>query len=135
MGSRFWLKLPWCRGRLIVNCAPESNSATTPKMKAMKAKAVKAMPKGAIADTIAGATGLKKAECSKALDSLTQIAMKEVKKTGKFTIPGLVMIKTRQKPATKAGTREMFGKTVKVTAMKARTIVKALPLSALKKSI
>merc|ERR1711904_148963 len=104
-------------------------------MKAMKAKSVKAMPKTGIADSIATATNLKKSECSKALDTLAQIGMKEGRKTGKFTIPGLVTIKTREKKATPAGTREMFGKTVKVKAMKARTVVKAFAVSALKKSV
>jgi len=52
-----------------------------------------------------------------------------------FTIPGLVKIKTRTKPATKAGKREIFGKMVVVKAKPARKIVKALPLSALKNSV
>merc|ERR1711964_950020 len=56
-------------------------------MKAMKAKAVKAMPKTGIADSIANAVGLKKSECSKALDALAKIGTTEVKKTGKFMIP------------------------------------------------
>merc|ERR1719261_260775 len=104
-------------------------------MKAMKAKSVKAMTKTGIADSIAQSVGLKKSECTKALDALAKIGTTEVKKNGKFTIPGLVIVKTRVKPPTAAGTREMFGKTVKVKAMKARTVVKALAVSALKKSI
>merc|ERR1711977_124827 len=104
-------------------------------MKVMKGKAVKAMTKGGIADSLASATDLKKAECSKVLDHLAEMGSKEVKKTGKFILPGLVMIKTRLKPATKAGTREMFGKTFKVKAMKARTVVKAFAVAALKNSI
>merc|ERR1712146_758106 len=101
----------------------------------MKGKSVKAMPKSGIADAIATATDLKKSDVSKALDTLAQIGMKEVKKTGKFVLPGLVMIKTRLKPATKAGKREIFGKVVKVKAMKAKTVVKAFAVSALKKSV
>eukprot|EP00439_Symbiodinium_sp_Y106_P005976 s15623_g1.t1 len=50
----------------------------------------------------------------------------------KFVLPGLCMIKTRQKPATKGGTRMMFGKEVQVKAQKAKTVVKATPLAALK---
>merc|ERR1711904_108248 len=104
-------------------------------MKAMKKKAVSTMSKTGIAETLANATELKKKDCVKALDTLAAIGAKEVKTTGKFVLPGLVMIKTRVKPATQAGTREMFGKTVKVKAMKARTVVKALPVAALKRSI
>merc|ERR1711865_918698 len=59
---------------------------------------------------LAAATEQKPAVVKKVLDSLTAVATKEVKQNGKFTIPGLCMIKTRVKPATKAGKREMFGK-------------------------
>merc|ERR1712094_49722 len=98
-------------------------------MKAMKSVA---MSKGAMLDGMAAEAGLKKAECSKVLSSLVDIATKEVKKTGKFALPGLCMIKTRTKPATKAGTRTMFGKEVKVKAKPAKTVVKAFPVAALK---
>merc|ERR1711981_918064 len=103
-------------------------------MGAMKAKSVKALPKGGIAEALAAATGHKKSECSKILDALTEVAMTEVPK-GKFTIPGLVMIKTKKKAATKAGTKLIFGKMQKVKARPARTIVKAYCVKALKDSI
>merc|ERR1712118_99872 len=76
-------------------------------MVAMKKKAVsaKSLSKGGIADALATSSGLKKSERSKLLDSFATLATTEVKKTGKFTIPGLCMIKTRMKPASKAGTR------------------------------
>ena len=41
---------------------------------------------------------------------MVTIATAEVKKAGIFTVPGLCRIKTRTKPATKAGVRMMFGK-------------------------
>merc|ERR1712072_813397 len=105
-------------------------------MKAMKAmKAVKSMSKGGIADALAAESGLKKSQVSGVLDSLAAVATKEVKSNGKFTIPGLCMIKTRQKKATKAGKREMFGKVVMVKAKPAKTVVKAFCVAALKKSI
>ena len=69
------------------------------------------------------------------MNSLAEIATQEVKSTGVFTIPGLCKIKTRVKPATKAGKREIFGKVVMVKAKPARKVVKAFPLSALKKSV
>ena len=43
------------------------------------------------------------------------------------------MIKTREKAATKAGVRMMFGKEVKTKAQPAKTIVKAYPVAAVKK--
>merc|ERR1712050_330436 len=105
-------------------------------MKGMKAmKGASAMSKGALLSLIAEEHGLKSGDCSKVLSSLVEIATKEVKKTGVFTIPGLCRIKTRTKPATKAGTRTMFGKTVKVKAKPAKTVVKAFPVAALKAQI
>ena len=92
-----------------------------------------AMPKGAIADALATACGHKKSEVAKFLDDFATLARQEVKSTGKFTIPGLCTIKTTHKPATKAGTRVMFGQEMKVKAMPARTVVKAFAVSALKK--
>ena len=106
-------------------------------MKAMKAsamKTVKSITKGGIADAISGETELKKSDVAKVLGALADLAAKEVKK-GKFTIPGVCMIKTRRKPATKAGKREMFGKMCVVKAKPAKTVVKAFAVAALKKSV
>merc|ERR1719359_2020939 len=100
-------------------------------MKAMKG-GKKAMPKGAIADALATACEKKRSEMAKALEALAELAEKEVKGTGKFVIPGVCMIKTRHKPATKAGKRIAFGQEIKVKAKPARTIVKAFPVAALK---
>jgi nucleoid DNA-binding protein len=106
-------------------------------MKVMKKKTVsaKALSKGGIADALATKSGLKKSQCAKVLDDFAALATTEVKKTGKFAIPGLCMLKTRVKPARKAGTAQAFGKTIKVKARAAKTIVKAYCSAALKKSI
>merc|ERR1712113_543097 len=103
--------------------------------KATKAAAAKAMSQSGITAAIAAATGLKAAECKKVLASLAAVGTKEVKSTGKFTVPGLAMLKVKTKPATKAGKREMFGKVVVVKAKPAKKIVKAFAVAALKKSI
>merc|ERR1711941_161591 len=96
---------------------------------------VSAMSKGGIAEALASGCELKKSVCSKALDVLASVATQEVKKTGKFTLPGLARLKTRTKPATKAGKREIFGKVVMVKAKPAKKIVKAYPVKALKTSV
>merc|ERR1712040_12328 len=95
----------------------------------------KPITKGALAQALADGTELKKTQVTKVLDTLASVASREVKKTGKCTIPGLCMIKTRLKPATKAGKREIFGKMVMVKAKPAKTIVKAFAVAALKKSV
>ena len=105
-----------------------------PPMKSMKAGA-KAMSKGALAKALATEHGLKQKACAEVINSVVAIATQEVKKTGVFTVPGLCRLKTRSKPATKAGVRMMFGKETKVKAKPAKTIVKAYPVAALKKQI
>merc|ERR1712157_271680 len=105
--------------------------------KAMKAAAMKTgakpMTKGGLAEALAAESGLKKSECGKLIGSIGGIAAKELKGAGKFTIPGVCMVKTRKKAATPAGKREVFGKVVMVKAKPAKTVVKAYPVAALKK--
>merc|ERR1712238_85535 len=95
----------------------------------------RAMTKSNIAKTIAGQLELKQKVCTTLLNTLVAVATKEVGKTGLFTIPGLCRLKTRTKPATKAGKREMFGKVVMVKAKPAKKVVKAYATAALKKCI
>merc|ERR1712066_387102 len=100
-------------------------------MKAMKGGA-KVLSKGALAEALAEGSELKKKDC-RIVEKLGEIAAAQVKGVGKFVVPGVAMVKTRLKPATKAGKREVFGKVVMVKARPARTVVKAFPVSALKK--
>ena len=111
-------------------------------MKTTKAmEAAKSMPKGAIADALAAACEKKKNEMTKALEALAELASKEIRSTGKFTIPGVCTIKTRKKPATKATKRMAFGKRINVTltlpplSKPARTVVKALAVAAIKQAV
>merc|ERR1719506_1106837 len=101
-------------------------------MKSMKAKGKMAMSKGAVADALATACEAKKGDMSKVLDALAEVVTKEVKSTGKFRLPGVCMIKTRHKPARKAGKRMAFGKEMKVKAKPACTVVKCFALKDLK---
>merc|ERR1712144_137704 len=95
----------------------------------------KPLTKSAIAKQIAEDCELKATVAGKMIASLAAIATKEVQKSGIFTFPGLCRIKTRQKPATKACKKEIFGKMQMVKARPARTVVKAFPVAALKQSI
>merc|ERR1712083_492250 len=67
----------------------------------------KAMTKSAMAKALGEEHEIKASVASKIISSLAEIGTKEVTGTGKFTIPGLVMIKTRKKPATKACKRDI----------------------------
>merc|ERR1719436_838887 len=72
------------------------------------------MTKGALTAAIAEGCELKGATAAQVISTLASIGTEETKKNGKFVITGLVMIKTRKKPATKAAKKEMFGKVVLV---------------------
>merc|ERR1711935_827691 len=95
--------------RILVLASLRLPYTMLPPMKSMKASA-KAMTKGVLAKALATEHGLKQKACSEVINSVVAIATQEVKKTGVFTVPGLCRLKTRSKPATKAGVRMMFGK-------------------------
>merc|ERR1712127_460212 len=96
---------------------------------------VRAMPKGKMAEAVAALTELKRKDCMKVINSLTEVATKEVKRVGKFSLPKVCRFVSRKKPATKAGERMMFGKMVAVKAKPAKTVVKAFCLTALRQSV
>merc|ERR1711971_879599 len=97
----------------LVSALISALATMLPPMKKSMKTGAKAMTKGALAKALATEHGLKQKACSDVLNSITDIATKEVKKTGLFTLHGLCRIKTRTKPATKAGVRNVFGKEVK----------------------
>ena len=103
-------------------------------MKVMKGTG-KAMTKGTFAKTIAEELELKQTVAGQIIASFADVAAKEVKVKGKFTFPALCLMLTRHNPATQACQKEIFGKMQTVKAKPARTIVKAFPVAALKKSV
>merc|ERR1712045_682915 len=120
-------------GCIVQLSPPPHIPVTMAPMKAMKAaKPGVSMTKGAIAEALAEKCELKKSECGKLLDALAEVGAAGLK-GGKFTLPGLCMIKLRKKPATKACKREVFGEMRVIKARPARTVVKAFAVSALKK--
>merc|ERR1719478_431414 len=105
-------------------------------MKAMKAmKGAKAMTQGDLFKTLSTQTGQKPKDVRGIFTALSSIASSEVAKNGKFVVPHVCMLKLKHKAATPAGKRMMFGKEVKVAAMKAAKRVKAFPAKALKTAI
>merc|ERR1712224_1093927 len=106
-------------------------SAMAPmKMKSTKATTV--MTKTALCAAIAEACEVKNKVVSTALATLASVGGEQLKKAGKFVIPGLAMIKTRKKPATKAKKMLMFGEMKLVKAKPAKTVVKAFAAKTLK---
>merc|ERR550539_852793 len=104
------------------------------KAPAMKAAAMKgaAMSKSGLVAALIEGTEVKGSVCKQLLEKLATVATKEVKGNGKFTIPGLCLLKVRNKPATKAGKKEVFGKVVMVKAKPASKVVKAYCVAAVK---
>ena len=109
--------------------------AMLPKKAAAAKGGAKPMTKGAIAKAIADEFELKTKVAATIMNVLAETGAKELKNVGKFTFPGLLTIKTRHKPATKACKRVVFGEERLVKAKPAKTVVKAFPVSALKKSV
>ena len=106
-------------------------------MKAMKAmKRVRmtgmAMAKGEIFGAIESSSGVKRKEVKAVFEGLGSLIPTQLKATGKFTIPGITMIKLKKKAATKAGKRIAFGKEMFVKAKPAKTVVKCYTVKALK---
>merc|ERR1712232_1309084 len=103
-------------------------------MKAKKASTgAKPLTKTAILKQLSEQSGLKMKQVKSIMADIATIGAEEVKRVSKFTVPNLCMIKTRVKPATKAGIKTIFGKEVHVKARAAKTVVKAYPVAAIKK--
>merc|ERR1711934_1207422 len=81
---------------------------------------------------IEASAGVKKKECKAVFAALQTLVPDALKKHGKFTIPGVSMIKLRHKKATPAGKRMAFGKLVHVKAKSACKVVKCFAPKTLK---
>ncbi|MBN2035084.1 MAG: HU family DNA-binding protein [Deltaproteobacteria bacterium] len=96
----------------------------------------KAMTKTAITEEIADNTGLTKKQVSEVIDELGVLIERHIKKgaVGQFSIPGLMKIEVRRKPATKArkGINPFTGEETMFKAKPARNIVKIRPLKKMK---
>merc|ERR1711893_284656 len=127
-------QLFWLRPSSVVSTF-SAQCTMAPKAKAGAMKGAAALSKSGIVNAMIEGTEIKGSVCKQLLDNLAAVATKEVKSAGKFTIPGLCMLKLKNKPATKAGKKEVFGKVVMVKAKPASKVVKAYCVAALKKSI
>lgn len=96
----------------------------------------KAMTKTDVFNALAEATGLTKKQVSSVFDALSDLIGTELGKKGpgQFTVPGLLKLKTRVKPAVPAGMRRnpFTGEDKMMPAKPASKTVKATPLKKLK---
>lgn len=111
--------------------------ATAKKAPAKRIPAVKApMKKTAILNELTASTGLTKKQVSSVFDELEILVERHIKKgaAGQFTLPGLMKVEVKRKPATKArkGINPFTGEETMFKAKPARNVVKIRPLKKMK---
>merc|ERR1719377_407957 len=83
--------------------APKAMKAMKKAMKAMKAmKAGGAMTQTGAFQSVAETTGLKTKDVKGVVEALMTVAVDQVKKSGSFKFAGMLNMKLKNKPATKA---------------------------------
>ena len=107
-------------------------ATTTRKITAVK----KPMTKTAITSEISENTGLTKKQVTSVFEELGVLIERHIMKRspGKFTMPGLLKIEVKRKPATKArkGINPFTGQETIFKAKPARNVVKVRPLKKVK---
>ncbi len=111
--------------------------AVSKKPASKKANVVKApMSRSAIVNEIGQNTGLSRKQVSSVFDELSTLMERHIKKggVGQFTLPGLMKIEVKRKPATKArkGINPFTGVETTFKAKPARNVVRIRPLKKLK---
>lgn len=118
--------------KVVKKKAAAAKAAPAKRITAIK----EAMNKTQILTAIAEQTDLSKKDVQAVLGALSGIIEGHIKKNavGYCNVPGLLKIKTVRKPATKArkGINPFTGEPTVFKAKPARTVVKVLPLKALK---
>ena len=101
-----------------------------------KSGSKKPRTKSEVIGAIAEETGLTRKEVGSVFQSMTGLVKRDLSKrgTGQFTVPGLMKIRVKHKPATKArrGINPFTGEEAMFKAKPARNVVKITPLKALK---
>jgi nucleoid DNA-binding protein len=111
---------------------PAKNPAPARKVTVVK----KPMTKSAMIEEIAENTELNKKQVSSVFDELAILIERHIRKRapGQFTLPGIMKIEVRRKPATKArkGINPFTGAETIFKAKPARNVVKIKPLKKVK---
>ena len=84
---------------------------------------------------IAKIAGLTEAKTKSVLDAIPQSARQELRKSGVFIIPNLVMLRVLRKGATVSKIKSMFGKDVHIAAKPVRNQLKATVLKHMRDSV
>ncbi len=99
-------------------------------------KSARARTKSEVLGVIADETGLTRKEVGSVFETMAGIIKKDIGRRGPgtFTVPGLMKIRVKRKPATKArkGVNPFTGEEMMFKAKPARNVVKVTALKALK---
>ena len=100
----------------------------------------KSLTKSAVYQKLAEETNLTRKQVAEVFDALAKLIRDQLGKKGprSFTIPGLLKLTLKQRPATKAGTRPnpfKPGEMMEVKAKPARNTVRARPLTTLNEMV
>src|ERR1700722_3332034 len=105
----------------------------------MNKETPRAASKSTIIQTLSEKTELTRKQITSVFEALETMIKSELGKKGPgiFTLPGLLKIKKVEKPATKArpGRNPATGEPMMIKAKPKRTVVRALPLKALKEMV
>ena len=116
----------------------KATKAKAPVKKVKTPKTIKdsALKKSEIYEHLTAQTGLTKKEVAMVFEELNDLVHRHMKKgaVGEFTVPGLMKLTVKSKPATKArkGINPFTGEEMTFKAKPARRIVKVRPLKKLK---
>ena len=110
---------------------------TAPKKSTAKTTAIKTpLKKSALYTTLSEQTNLGKKDIAAVLEGLEQLMQRHLRKggAGEFTVPGLLKLTVKRKPATKKrkGVSPFTGEPMMFAAKPARNVVKVRPLKKLK---
>jgi len=89
------------------------------------------MTKSQLLEVLAGETGLSKKDVGNFLDKLSNLALKEVKQSGEFVLPGLGKLVKINRPA-RMGRNPATGESIQI---KAKTVVKFKVAKAAKEAV
>ena len=102
------------------------------------AKKAGSISKSALVNAVVEAAGdVNRKQVKSVLDAISDIAYKELRKNGIFTMPGFAKFRVVKKPATKAreGVNPFTGEKMMFKAKPASKKVRALPLKSLKSMV
>merc|ERR1712185_286875 len=106
-------------------------------MKAMKVMKAGALTQTGVFQSVAEKTGLKTKDAKGVVDALMEVAVSQVKTSGSFKLAGLLNMKLKNKPATKArkGVNPSTKEPCVFKAKPASKTVRVLPMKKLKEML